>query len=180
MSENLLVTFHKTRIRDCFVQEGSLLDFSSVTANYRDKIIQGKPNKDFRFFAPFYKKICVDIVLETAMNYPYNFISEKTYRPIICGRPFIILGPYHSLFFLRSLGFSTFSSIIDEQYDEIQDAEKRFISACQSIVEFIDRPLDLVRKDVEQVKNILEKNQQNLKQLIQNQMTYVKKQIEID
>ena len=177
MPENLLTTIPATRINDLFVKPGSTLNFSPVLRAFIDPLIEGRPNLDHRFYAEFYKKIAVDIMVETAMNYPYNLVTEKTYRPIASGRPFIIVGPYRTLFFLRSLGFSTFPSIIDESYDEILDPEQRFKSACVSIKNFVDRPIDRVIEDVSSVKDILEKNRIYLQNLFANQLEKFKEQI---
>lgn len=180
MSNNFLVTVPRTRINDCFVSLGSRLNFSPAATTYKDPIIQGRPNFDFRFDADFYQKIGVDIVAETAMHYPYPFITEKTYRPIACGRPFIILGPVGTLKFLQHLGFMTFSSIIDESYDLLPDAEERFYQACQSIKKFVDRPVHDIVRDVVRVKAELMHNINCLSSLKQKQLQALKEQIKID
>jgi hypothetical protein len=177
MSKNLIKLFPQTRINDLFVKPGSSLDFSTVNGPYKDPIIQGKPYVDHRVYADFYKKIGVDIVVETTMSYPYNFITEKTYRPIANGRPFIIVGPKNTLSFLKSLGFLTFSSIINESYDSIDCPEKRFLSVSDAILTFVNRPLDQVINDIRSVNNILEHNQICLKNLIDVQFEHFKKQI---
>jgi hypothetical protein len=46
------------------------------------------------------------------------YLTEKTFRPIITLKPFIIIGSPFSLKALKKLGFKTFSSIINEAYDE--------------------------------------------------------------
>jgi hypothetical protein len=177
MPEQLLVTIPKTRINDKFVASTSLIDFSPVQGVYKDPLIKGRPNVDHRFHAEFYQKFGVDLVVETAMDYPYTFITEKTYRPITNGRPFIVIGPYHTLFFLRSLGFSTFSSIIDESYDDIKDPEQRFIAVCKSTKKFVDRPIDQIISDVKTVRTVLEGNQRCLQDLVNNQLEKFKDQI---
>jgi hypothetical protein len=45
------------------------------------------------------------------------FLTEKTAKPLIAQRPFIMFGGHHHLAFLRQLGFHTFDQIIDESYD---------------------------------------------------------------
>lgn len=185
MSKNLLITLPETRINDLFVKPGSKLNFNLVNSNYKDPIVQGGPvglrhNHDFRFKAGFYQKIGVDIVVETALDYPYAFITEKTYRPISHGRPFIIVGPFGTLEFLKSLGFMTFSSIIDESYDTLSDAEERFYRVCQSVKEFVDRPIHDVIDDIARVKPELTNNINCLTSLKQKQLQYLKEQIKID
>jgi len=49
------------------------------------------------------------------------FISEKTFKPIACSQPFIILGNYLFLETLKELGYKTFHPIINEKYDTYDD-----------------------------------------------------------
>ncbi len=162
----LLATYPKTRVNDSFAVNDNRLDFTVPTNNVKDPIIKGDSNQfEYRFTADFYKKIGVDIVTETVFNYPYNFITEKTYRSIACLRPFIIMGPYRTLQFIRSIGFKTFSAIINEDYDNIQDPMLRFDAVCNSIKEFINRPLDSIKHDVESVSDILIHNNKILCEL---------------
>lgn len=179
MSKNLIKLSPATRINDVFVTEQTLLDFTAVTESYKDSII----NESFdvhKACIDFYKKIGIDIVVETAMEYPYNFVTEKTYRPIANGRPFVIIGPYHNLDFLKSFGFLTFSSIIDESYDNIKDSEQRFCAACDSIYTFVNQPLDKIVNDLHSVKTILVNNQQRFKNIKNEQIKLFKEKLQID
>lgn len=181
MPERLISMFPKTRVNDMFANANTKLNFSPVTGQpYKDAIIKGTPNIDSRFYADFYKKIGIDIVVETVLDYPYNFLTEKTYRPIAAGRPFIVAGPLHTLSFLKSLGFKTFSSILNESYDEIVNPEERLLSVCQVILDIANRPVDTIKQEVYSIKNILIHNQQCLMNLPNNQFEYFKEQLKID
>jgi len=48
-------------------------------------------------------------------------LTEKTFKPIALEMPFILVAPAHSLEYLRSYGFKTFSNVIDESYDDEED-----------------------------------------------------------
>lgn len=48
-------------------------------------------------------------------------ITEKTFKAIALGMPFVLVAPAHSLEYLRSYGFKTFSDVWDESYDQEQD-----------------------------------------------------------
>ena len=72
------------------------------------------------------------IVGETISNNDCFFVTEKTAKPMMAGRPFIILSGKHTLKYLRSIGFRTFASIIDESYDEIDDEYDRISAAFAS------------------------------------------------
>jgi len=47
------------------------------------------------------------------------FLSEKTFKPIICSQPFIIFGNKGSLQHLKDIGYRTFSPWINEDYDTL-------------------------------------------------------------
>lgn len=94
--------------------------------------ISGNPNR--QKFGDLIPRILKDtyadtwVSLTTESSY-YNrenttFISEKTFKPIACMQPFIILGSKDTLKYLRRLGYRTFDGFIDESYDECEDGER--------------------------------------------------------
>jgi hypothetical protein len=175
----ILLTYPNTRINDCFVKEATPypIDFTDVVSNFKDSIVEGRPNLDNRFQAEFYKKIGVDIVTETCFNYPYPFITEKTYRSFASLRPLILVGPAHSLAFIKSLGFRTFSAIINESYDDITDPELRFLAVCNSIMEFVSQPIEKIKQDLHSISKDLLHNQLHLSNLFSNELEKFKKQL---
>lgn len=77
-----------------------------------------------------------NIVLETHFDADQSggaFLTEKTFKAIKHGQPFVIVGPAGSLATLRSLGYRTFDRHIDNTYDSITDNTERW----QRIVETI-------------------------------------------
>lgn len=48
-------------------------------------------------------------------------LTEKTFKAIALEMPFVLVAPAHSLAYLREYGFKTFSPLIDESYDTIED-----------------------------------------------------------
>ena len=66
----------------------------------------------------FYKDIFCDVVCETYFSGKTFFMTEKTMRPIIHKRPFLVQGPQWYLKNLKKLGFKTFDQWWDEGYDE--------------------------------------------------------------
>lgn len=60
------------------------------------------------------------------------FLSEKTFKPIACCHPFVILGNKHSLKELKKLGYYTFEFLIDESYDELDNLDR--LEAIHKIV----------------------------------------------
>jgi hypothetical protein len=87
-----------------------------------------------RILDRIYLNSWVSIVTESSyFSYECStFISEKTFKPIACMQPFIIVGSKHTLKYLRKLGYRTFDGFIDETYDELDDAE-RFLAITIAI-----------------------------------------------
>jgi hypothetical protein len=61
------------------------------------------------------------LVTETVATGRRHHLTEKSFKPIALGMPFVILGTQGSLEYLRSYGFRTFGDIWDESYDFAQD-----------------------------------------------------------
>lgn len=68
-----------------------------------------------------YQSTSFEIVLETWFDSEKNHLTEKTFRPIAAGQPFILASTPHSLDYLRRYGFQTFAPWIDESYDSVKD-----------------------------------------------------------
>ena len=135
-----------TRVNDKFVL-GDCVDASPIWTNIKSVIIPGEPNNGSdRYQANFYKNFALDIVTETVFNYPYPCITEKTLRPIACKRMFILLGPAGVLDLLKCKGFTTFGDFINEDYDTISDPIERFKQVVLSINEFLDKPLEEIKR----------------------------------
>ena len=83
-----------------------------------------------------YQQCFLQVVTETVYNYPVTFFSEKTSKPLLNKRPFVILGPPRSLENLRVLGFRTFSDYWSEDYDNLTDLESRML-AVVDIIEWV-------------------------------------------
>jgi hypothetical protein len=81
-----------------------------------------------------YEQSYFSIVAETMFYENYNYVSEKTYKPIAHQHPFILLGRANTLKFLKQLGFKTFSPFIDESYDSEMDDKKRFEMIYNEII----------------------------------------------
>ena len=77
------------------------------------------------------------LVIETLFDADQSggaFLTEKTYKAIKFGQPFVIIGTAHSLCALRQQGYRTFDHVIDNTYDEITDNTQRWLAIRNSIV----------------------------------------------
>lgn len=62
-------------------------------------------------------------------------LTEKTFKAIALEMPFVLIAPAHSLEYLRSYGFKTFSSVFDESYDQETDDIKRLKKATKLLAD---------------------------------------------
>ena len=82
-----------------------------------------------------YSTTGIEIVLETLFDDGRWHLTEKSLRPIACGKPFMLAATPGSLQYLQSYGFETFSGLIDESYDLIVEPHLRL----QAIVKEMQR-----------------------------------------
>jgi hypothetical protein len=95
------------------------------------------------YVAKDYESCGIEVVLETLFDDQRNHLTEKSLRPIACGRPFIIAATPGSLAYLRSYGFETFGEFIDESYDTITDP----VSRLQAIVDVMHHVSNLPQQE---------------------------------
>lgn len=79
----------------------------------------------------------VFVVTETVQAGRRHHLTEKTFKPICLGMPFIIVSTAGSLQYLRSYGFKTFGDIWDESYDTEPDDAKR-LEKIADLLAYID------------------------------------------
>ena len=86
-----------------------------------------------------YDSSLVSIVTESNFYSNDIFNTEKTWKAVANCHPFILVGPYKSLEYLKSLGYKTFSDFWDEDYDNIENPLLRLLEIthlCQKINEW--------------------------------------------
>lgn len=108
-----------------------------------------------------YQKTGIEVVLETLFDDSRLHLTEKILRPIACGQPFMLAGTHGSLAYLRDYGFKTFSGLIDETYDTIQDPLDRL----EAIVSEMSRIAKLPNKEKVKLYSDLQAIAQQNKQL---------------
>jgi len=102
-----------------------------------------------------YENSWISVVAESQHSNNFFFPTEKTGKALFAKRPFIVLSGQHYLRTLRSLGFRTFNSVIDESYDEIEDYTERTRAAFASFKKLIQLDQNYVRL---QLQDVLEHN----------------------
>jgi hypothetical protein len=75
----------------------------------------------------FYSKSFASFVNETYIDENGDaFLTEKAFKPISYGHPFLLFSSAGAIGKLKQLGFETFSDIFDESYDDIASPQQRF------------------------------------------------------
>jgi len=97
------------------------------------------------------------LVTETVATGRRHHITEKTFKPIAMGMPFVIVGTQGSLEYLRSYGFRTFEGIWDESYDQEEDSVR--LERIASLLRSLDELPPAAKQDLfDQAKEVIEHN----------------------
>ena len=95
------------------------------------------------------------LIAETQYESFSNFFTEKTAKPLLAKRLFIMFGCPGHLANLKSLGFRTFDGIVDESYDTIDNTQERFRQAFEQVKWLSEQdPVNIYQ----QVQSIIEHN----------------------
>ena len=113
------------------IHEGNYLQFSCSDVFDTDKEL--------------YENTYFSLVTETSIPikpFSYRFdantdtgriLSEKIFKPIALRHPFLVVSNPKTLELLRSLGYKTFSPLIDESYDDEDDIAKRLLMIAKEV-----------------------------------------------
>lgn len=111
-----------------------------------------------------YNQFFIDIVSETDHNSP-DWFTEKTYKPLMLRRPFILWTGRGALHQLQQLGFKTFNGFIDERYDLVFNNQERFKMVLAEIDRISKMSLDELREINQQIEPLLVHNQNRIYEL---------------
>jgi hypothetical protein len=127
------------QVHDCF--PSTKLQYPYVSLNL-DPTWEVQENlvKNISPYMPYkiYQQTNYTVVCETLGTSDTFFFSEKTTKPLLAKRLFVMFGAVGFLKNLRNLGFETFGKVVNEQYDGIEDHITRFGHAfeqCQWLSE---------------------------------------------
>jgi hypothetical protein len=102
-----------------------------------------------------YNRTAYSVIAETCFHDNFAFFTEKTSKPIIAKRLFVMFAGRGYLANLRQLGFRTFNGIIDESYDSECDAIIRWRLAWEQMCWLADQPQEEI---LEQIRPTVEHN----------------------
>ena len=82
----------------------------------------------------------VHIVAETLFKTQKLHVTEKVFKPMVMKQPFIVFAPARTLELLKGYGFKTFSTIWNEEYDQISDHDLRMAAVLDVIKKLYSMP----------------------------------------
>jgi hypothetical protein len=131
------------RVEDCPIE----LDSINITQTALTAFLQRGPytcddldaaahNDHSLHVAEHYDSTACSIVLEThfdADGSRGSFLTEKTFKCLKHGHPFVLFAPPGSLASLRAMGYRTFDHAIDTSYDTVTDNTYRYLAAMRTV-----------------------------------------------
>jgi hypothetical protein len=117
-----------------------------------------------------YATCAIEVVLETLFDDQRLHLTEKTLRPLACGKPFILCSTPGSLKLLRQYGFKTFAGLIDESYDKIENSQQRLLAITAEMQRIVALPREQKHQLYIALHEIAKYNQQVFFNQLHNQV----------
>ena len=143
-----------------FVKQLPKMAENEPRENQQDGPIRAKHDRKFNFQWLLDCKVNIvsesqarDIIIEMDPAQPVRFLTEKTFKPMAYGMPFMIFGNRNSLKRVRELGFKTFPEWFDESYDEEENFTLRLNAMLDSYEKFLSE-----EHSIEEIRDALEHN----------------------
>ena len=115
-------------------------------------------HRDFKFDAYFPEHYTVTEFSVVSETTPAEYFpTEKTFKPLLLGHPFLVAGSQFFLRNLRDMGFKTFNSVIDESYDLLEWYTPRIRAMVTELVGLTNSPCIL-----DETKTIREHNRTHI------------------
>ena len=125
-------------------QTSTQIQFSGITTNVSNVVP-----------VDIYNDTCYSIVTETIHISDFVMLTEKTAKPLIAKRLFVMFAGPGYLAHLHRLGFQTFDSVIDESYDLELNDKIRWTRAFEQVEYLCSQPQEII---LQKIQPILEHN----------------------
>ena len=162
--KNSIVTWHKQPMPFIDTKNYEYECWTEVEMSFDDYY----PNHPMPFIGSSLDTKCL-INLVTETHREGIFYSEKTWKPIVTGQPFISLGAKNQNNVIKELGFQLYDELFDYEFDSLDTVEQRAKG-------LVDNLLKLDNKDLlelyDSVKEKLEFNKNRAKQIL-NEGLYI-------
>ena len=114
-------------------------DFYSAGPYKCDNLSLNEQNSHYHVNIELYHKSYFHIISETHFDADQSlgtFITEKTFKPIKFGQPFVVVGTVGTLDALRNMGYRVFDDVLDNSYDSIEHNTQRWF-AIRKLLNYI-------------------------------------------
>ena len=129
-----IYTDNFTRIRDQWIiRDHNIIKMLASTPTESYKNFEDSYGRYNDYAISLSQQAFLYVISETVFDYPSVSVSEKTFKPIVAKRPFILASSPGSLAVLKDHGFKTFEQWWDESYDCIADPTERMKAIVQVI-----------------------------------------------
>jgi hypothetical protein len=120
----------------------------------------GTNNPAWNIVPEHYARTAISVIPETLYGPHTNFFSEKTWKTIAVGHPFMMISSPGMLAELRAEGYYTFGSFWDESYDTMPGLYDRIKAVVSELKRLSALTPDQIKNMRERMHPILEHNQQ--------------------
>ena len=126
--------------------KGEFDPYISIIEKYYHNVSQSLPIK-------IYNQGYVNLVVETDLNYQDNFfLTEKTIKSLITGQPFVVVSTPYFLQNLRLLGFKTYDTIWNEEYDTVLTYQERIVKIQELMNNLINIDWSVKKTELMQIQ----------------------------
>jgi hypothetical protein len=127
--DNCITSFNPTDennlhyVNHCYKNDSFKTQLTDIENHFLRNVTPSHASADYN--VDDYNNTRFEIVLETLFDDQRWHLTEKIFRPIACGQPFILASTPGALEYLKNYGFNTFGNYIDESYDTVTDPVER-------------------------------------------------------
>lgn len=114
-----------------------------------------------------FERTFVSVVTETLVDKGTLFFSEKIWKPIMVGHPFLLYGNQGSLKYLKSIGYKTFDRWWDESYDDEPNQDRRSKMIVNELLKLKNKSKEELIKMRGEITEILIHNKENYNRIYQ-------------
>ena len=127
--------------------------------HYLDKPrTKGNATHAYHWHNELSSNVCFEIVIETCVSQNKRFLTEKFLKAVLSKNIFLLIGNPHSLDWLKSLGFKTFSDIIDESYDSEEVFYKRLLMIFEEVKRLCSYDVPALFNNILKINDVVEHN----------------------
>lgn len=140
----------------------SLQHYADLPCKIDQVVVNGNLSAHFGYheFCTWQRSL-LHVVNETVFYQAKLHLTEKTFKPIVAQRPFVLVAAPGNLAYLRSYGFKTFAPWIDESYDNIQDPDDRLDAVADEVAKFAAMSVRELKQVHREMQSVLDYNKQH-------------------